>query len=236
VESYVYRNYNDERAREYAQHGFSRRLKTLERCIQNVFTILPLDRVDIPASDELTDVAINLQAFIFNMFGSIDNLAWIWVCETNLVTRDGSPIPKEWIGLGKKNILVRKSFSSEFRGYLGRSDEWFDHLEDFRHALAHRIPLYVPPYTVTESKRSDYQGLESRISDALHCGSLDECERLQAEQDTFKDFWPVMTHSFVEDAATVLFHPQLLADFNTIEGLGRKMLEELDRQTSLSAQ
>ena len=37
-----------------------------------------------------------------------------------------------------------------------------------------------------------------------------------------------LTH-IEEDARHVVFHAQLLADFNTIEELGRKMLEELDR-------
>jgi|TARA_Y100000294_G_scaffold10023_1_gene9432 hypothetical protein len=38
-----------------------------------------------------------------------------------------------------------------------------------------------------------------------------------------------MTHSFTENAKSVVIHSQLLADFNKIEELGRKMLEELDR-------
>ena len=38
-----------------------------------------------------------------------------------------------------------------------------------------------------------------------------------------------MTHSFTENANRIVFHPQLLADFNTIDELGRKMLEELSR-------
>ena len=54
-------------------------------------------------------------------------------------------------------------------------------------------------------------------------------ERLQAEQDSLMTFRPWMTHSFEEKAGVVHFHRQLLADFNTIDELGRKMLVELDR-------
>ncbi len=54
-------------------------------------------------------------------------------------------------------------------------------------------------------------------------------ERLSAEQKALAVFNPVMTHSFLEDADFVVFHPQLWTDFSTIEELGQRMLEELDR-------
>jgi hypothetical protein len=41
-------------------------------------------------------------------------------------------------------------------------------------------------------------------------------------------FSPVMTHSFGENTNHIVFHAQILADFNTVEELGRIMLEELD--------
>ena len=228
LEAYLKRNYNVARAREHAQHGFSRRLKTLARCIENTFEILPLDQVDLPTSEELSDVNINLQAFIFNVFGCVDTLAWIWVCEKGLTKDDGSPLPNGWVGLRKKNEFVRKSISPEFREYLIGLDKWFDHLSDFRHAVAHRIPLYVPPYVITPDKQAAYRELETRMSDALNRGALEDYDRLSADQDALGVFRPVMTHSFEEGVRPVVFHSQLLADFNTIEELGRKMLEELD--------
>ena len=229
LEAYLKRSYNDARAREHAQHGFSRRLKTLVRCIDNTFEILPPDRVDLPTSEELSDANINLQAFVFNVFGSVDNLAWIWVAEKKLTKDDGSPIPHEWVGLRKKNKLIRNSFSAEFQEHLKGLDKWFDHQENFRHALAHRIPLYVPPYVITEDKKAAYRDFEDRITVALNPGALEDYDRLSAEQDALGVFRPVMTHSFEEQAKPVDFHPQLLDDFNTIEELGRKMLEELNR-------
>ncbi len=208
---------------------FSRRLKTLVRCIENTFEILPLDQVDLPTSEELSDVNINLQAFIFNVFGCVDNLAWIWVCEKTLTKDNGSPIPKEWVGLRKKNKSVRDSFSPEFLEYLNGLDEWFAHLENFRDAVAHRIPLYIPPYIITEDNEAAYRDFDDRKSDAFNRGALEDYDRLSAEQDALGVFRPIMTHSLAENAKSVVFHAQLLADFNTIEELGRKMLEELDR-------
>ncbi len=227
--AYLKRSYNVAQAREHAHHGFSRRLKTLVRCIQNIFEILPPDRTDLPTSEELSDVNINLQASIFNVFGSVDNLAWIWAYEKGLTKADGSPIPNQWVGLRKKNELMRKSFSPEFLGYLNGLESWFDHLEDFRHAVAHRIPLYVPPYVIAPDKEAAYRDLEIRKSDAQNRGALEEYDGLSADQDALGVFRPIMTHSFEEGARPVVFHAQLLADFNTIEELGWKMLEELDR-------
>ena len=41
MQAYIMRTYNDARAKEFAVHGFSRGLKTLNRCIENVFEIYP---------------------------------------------------------------------------------------------------------------------------------------------------------------------------------------------------
>lgn len=229
LEAYLKRQYLVVRAREHAQHGFSRRLKSLVRCIDNIFEILPPNGVDLPTSEELSDANINLQAFVFNVFGSVDNLAWIWVYEKNIAKKDGSPIPNNWVGLRKKNKHVRASFSPEFLEYLNGLEEWFESQDNFRHALAHRIPLYVPPYVISEDKEAAYRDLEDRKTDALNRVALADYDRLSAEQDALGVFRPVMTHSFEEKAKSVVFHPQLLADFNTIEELGRKLLDELDR-------
>jgi hypothetical protein len=228
VWSYLSRNYRDSRAKEYAVHGFSRRLKTLARCIDNVFRILPPDRADLPSIDKLFDAMINIQAFVFNVFGSIDNLAWIWVQEKSVRKEDGSPIPNSWVGLSKDNTCVRSSLSTEFQEYLEGLDVWFDHLDNFRHALAHRIPLYIPPYSIPKDKEAVYRQLEDCIAEARKRVDFEECKRLKAKQEALATFVPEMRHSFEEESRPVSFHPQLLTDFLTIEKLAQKMLKELD--------
>ncbi len=68
--------FQNELAREYAQHGFARRVGTLRRCIQNIFRIIPPGTVKVPSRDRLYDGQIQVQSFIANVFGSVDNLAW----------------------------------------------------------------------------------------------------------------------------------------------------------------
>jgi hypothetical protein len=59
-------------------------------------------------------------------------------------------------------------------------------------------------------------------------GDVNEYERLGVEQKALELFRPWMMHSFHEEARPMVFHPQLLANFNTAEEMGRKILEHLD--------
>lgn len=225
---FTHRTYSNARAQEYGTQGFSRRLQTLRRCIKNVFTILPPDRTAKPTKDELSDATINIQAFVFNVFGSIDNLAWMWVLEKGLT------IDRFEIGLRPKNALLRRSFSIEFQHYLGKFDEWFGYLENFRHALAHRIPLYIPPYMVPKSAADKYKQLDLQMTEAFARLDFDAYERLSEEQERLGVFQPLFTHSYAEKSRSVAFHAQLLADFNTVVELGQNLLLELDRVQSIS--
>ena len=44
------------------------------------------------------DLTINLQSFMFNVFGCLDNLARIWVIERNVTNSDGSPLRDNQVG------------------------------------------------------------------------------------------------------------------------------------------
>jgi hypothetical protein len=125
VEKYFLLNLTTSRAKEFATEGFPRRLKIMVRCIDNVFGTLPPDRVALPSRDELSDATINIQSFLFNVFGSIDNLAWIWMCERGQKRADGTPIPDTHVGLGPNNSSVRATLSRDFQEYLAGLEKWF---------------------------------------------------------------------------------------------------------------
>lgn len=224
---YLTREYVSERGKEFGQHGFARRLQSLKRCIANVYTLLPPERQESPDSEVRHNVELQIQAFIFNAFGAADNLAWVWVSEKNITKNDGTPLPDGSIGIRKEK--VRASFTAEFQAHLQNYQPWFKYLEEFRHALAHRIPLYIPPYVVTYANEVAYREIETRKADAVYCKDFAERERLTIEQRQLTVFRPWMQHSFFEEARPVVFHSQLLADYNTIDELGRMLLDELDR-------
>jgi hypothetical protein len=186
--------YRDAKAREYAMHGFCRRISTLARCLRNVFTVMPLERADSPSSDERTDATINLQAFLFNAFGCLDNLAHILICEKQLVRADGKLFPPSRIGLGPDKTEFRAALSPDLSGYLATLDDWFEYLKDFRHALAHRIPIYIPPYIVTSATRCKYERLGGQKAEAFIASNIELAARLDEEQDALGSFEPIMTH------------------------------------------
>jgi hypothetical protein len=203
-------------------------LKTLARCIERVFAIIPPEQRQPPERDSRSDAEVYIQASVFSTFAAADNLAWIWVAERNVVQANGNPLPEQWVGLRRANRVVRESMPAVLREYLVSLDGWFDELEGYRHGLAHRVPLYIPPYIVTFANAERYRALEDGKMRALARGDVDEHERLRAEQAELEVFRAWMMHSFHEEARPLVFHPQLLANFNTIEEMGRKLLEHLD--------
>lgn len=227
AEIFLGRQYISETAKEYARHGVARRVFTLARCISQIFTHIPPELEDVPPRDLRTDATIFTQAFVFNAFGTIDNLAFVWVNEKNVLGRNGRPLPNGRIGLTADKEQVRQSFSMAMQAYLQQRDSWFSYLENFRHSLGHRIPLYIPPHVVDPADVAQYQTLEASMNEALQNSDLGEYERLKAEQIRLARFRPWMKHSLTDATPPVLFHPQVLADFATIEEICMKIGDEL---------
>jgi hypothetical protein len=141
---YVMLPLKDATAREYATQGFPRRLGVMAHCIHNVFRSLPPEKEEVPSKTQLFDATVNIQAFLVNAFGCIDNLARIWIHEKPVMTARGKPLPKGEIGLAVHHTRVRTSLSQSFQDYLKTLDEWLTFMANFRHALAHRTFLRTP--------------------------------------------------------------------------------------------
>lgn len=162
-------------AEEYAKHGFCRRLNILYRCVTNIFEIYPPKKEPKIAYDIRTDVNINLHAFIINVYGSLDNLAWILVKEKDIRNKKTgkSLCPKE-IGFpfdSTKYKPIWESFSHQLQDYLSTKKEWFSYIEGFRHSLAHRVPLYVPEELTYEDNTKRYEFVQI-AQDALILGTV----------------------------------------------------------------
>lgn len=225
--------YQDAKAREYAIQGFCRRVSTLARCLHNVFTAMPPGQNVKPSNDERTDVTINLQAFLFNTFGSLDNLAHILVNEKHLVRSDGKVFLTGQIGLGPDNTKFRRVLSPQLSSYLTTLDDWFGYLRNYRHALAHRIPIYIPPYIVTCTTRCDYERLGMERAKALIAGDIKLAAQLDDAQDALGQFEPIMMHSVSESPGSIAFHREMLVDFHTIEEIAQEVLTDLRRDDQL---
>jgi hypothetical protein len=219
-----YIRFKSDKAAEYLQHGFGRRMGTLVRCIENVFALIPMDTERVPEKNVLTDAQINIQSFFANVYGCVDNLAWVWVYEKGLEGK----IQRNRVGLRAKHTEVRSALSGAFQEYLVKLDPWLDYVIEYRDALAHRIPLYVPPGGVKIANADAYNDLEQKIQHALYVAEDGNAyEYLKAEQKKLLVFQPLITHSVVETTANFAFHVQMVVDFVTIDELGYKMLDEL---------
>ncbi len=218
--------FSNAKATEYARHGFSRRMQTLNRCIQNLFRVVPAGTVRVPRKDRLQDATINLQAFYANAYGCVDNLAWIWVHERGLEKK----LRRNEVGLQKQNAKVRESFSPELQNFLQTRDGWLNYLAEFRHALGHRIPPYIPPGSVRPKDVDVYNDLQRRMNEAVTRFDSIGYDDLLEEQMRLYVFQPLTTHSLNEATGTIRFHLQILVDFLTVEELAIKMLRELRKR------
>lgn len=227
-EDLIVRKYRTARGQEFAVHGYCRRLHTLALTTRHVFEMLPPDVDGVPDKGVLDDVTIQVQAFVFNVFGAIDNLAWAWFYERAPVREDGKDVPAKWIGLSPDNTFLVATLSMPFQDRIAELKEWFRVIEGYRHGLAHRIPLYIPPYSVPEDKEAEYKELGAKVLDAMARHEWDEMEKHEADQLAMHVFHPQIMHSFEEGARTISFHPQMLADFGLVEDLGHRMLDELN--------
>ncbi|MYB34611.1 MAG: hypothetical protein F4X92_05730 [Gammaproteobacteria bacterium] len=102
IEKYCSKDFQNEKAREFARHGFGRRLTLMQQCIDRTFKMLPPDFHNLPGNGLLRDMTIQLHAYKINAFGSLDNLAHVWVYERN-VKKDGDWLPSQRIRFGNSN-------------------------------------------------------------------------------------------------------------------------------------
>ena len=227
--AYMLRQYRTDRSMEHSRHGFCRRLQTMAHCIQHVFMRLAPETDNVPEPEAVLDATVYLQAFVFHTFGSIDNLAHIWVLEKDVRQANGQALPRTKVGFGKKCTRVRHSLPEEFRQFLTGIRSWQDYLTEFRDALSHRVPLYIPPHFVAPDKVQEYKLIEARMHRLMDLPDYPDIPLLDEESSNPSVFFvPVTTHSFEDQAPFVFFHLQMLSDFNMIEDMAWRMSHALD--------
>jgi hypothetical protein len=169
-----------------------------------------------------------LQSYFMNVQGCLDNLAWIWVYETNQKGPDGQELKRSWVGLGEDHRYLMRTFSIEFRKHIRRLKEWFSHVAKFRDSTAHRIPLYVPPYIIEKRDTAEYQRLWQEAIAAYQRGDKAAYDKHRADQDALGKYRPWMSHSPTESSPTCVFHKQILQDFVTLDEITDELFKEIE--------
>jgi len=209
------------RVLEYLKYGAGRRVSVLWHAIQNVFRLFPLNTVKPLPNDDLVEAQINLHAFVVNVWGVFDNFAWAFIFRHNLESRFKD---RRKVGLFKAEI--KQLLPPELSAYLStpKMREWHEqYLTNFRDALAHRIPLYIPPAIWSRDEGERYRQLDGSIRKAILSRDFDDVDALRKEQDSLGKPCGYFLHSFTDDITktAVELHPQMIADSLTIIEFGK---------------
>jgi hypothetical protein len=204
----------NERAREFVAQGVCRRLHIIQGCIRNIFTIFPVERTELLDGDELADLEINLHAFLINIHGVPDNLAWAYLLERGIHQL------KPWqIGLFNKD--TKPHLPAAVLAYVNSDGniKWHgDYAKNYRDALAHRIPPYVARSVLTPEQVEKYRGLGEQIDVAAQAGEVERALALVEEQEACGSICLAFSHSFLDEKACdpIILHGQLLVDARTV--------------------
>ena len=96
-----------------------------------------------------------------------------------------------------------------------------------RDALAHRIPLYIPPAQMTSEEVQRYNELENEKAQCISAQDWGRVEEIWTEQSEIGIPCFTFLHAFTEDepSNSVMLHPQLLSDAGLIAEFGLLFLE-----------
>lgn len=209
---------------EHMLHGAGRRIMVLRRTVENIYDLFPPSTSEPLPRDTLSDVQINLHAFVMNLYGVFENWAWAFCYRHDLQTEI-----KDKRQIGMFSTTMKPYLPKEIREYL-ESDvitNWQrDYLKNYRDALAHRIPLYIPPAYFTPEETERYSLLEAEELSSLRTGNLKRFEAICVEKSAIGCASLVFLHSFSESGKSreLWLHPQVLSDSNTVVEFGTKFL------------
>ncbi|MCW5648825.1 MAG: hypothetical protein KIS62_03680 [Ramlibacter sp.] len=215
---------NDSPAREHLLHGAGRRLSVLKRSLQRIFETFPPD-IERPLERELlADVQICLHAFVINLYGIFDNWAWAFVHRHGIQAQIGS---RQGVSLFKAS--TQRYLAPQLREYLTNDlIRWHnEYLKNYRDALAHRIPLYIPPVTYTPEEGERYNALESEKIEKITAHDFARVDQIWVEQTALGRPCLEFLHSYAEEGALkpVPLHSQVISDAMTVVEFGTLYLE-----------
>ena len=193
----------------YMRHGVSRRLGLIRKSASNIFDLFPPSRTKPLSRESLEDITINLHAFVLHVNALQDNLAWAYQLEF------GMGLPRMHVSLFRDELMLR--LPQPVQEYLtgsGIADWHKEYSTDFRDALAHRIPLYVPPSQLTAEEIKRSNELQTIFNDRVTAHDWDGVEAAQAEMNALGQACPQFLHC-VTTSKPVILHPQILADART---------------------
>ena len=148
------------RSIEHLSQGAGRRVGILAHCLTTIFEKFPPGSAAPLERPVLYDVQVAHHAFVVNLYGFFENLAWAFILRHALETKVGG---RKNIGLFLKS--TQRLLPVPIRDYLASPTmvAWHnDYLKNYRDALAHRVPLYIPPSAISDTDVAELMSLRER--------------------------------------------------------------------------
>lgn len=207
-------------ARTQLTQGVGRRLAVLKNAVATIFGLFSPLQVPPLKHEVLTDVQINLHAFVINLSGVFDNWASAFLLRHGLIARVG-----HYRDIGMFKAKTQALLPTPLREYVTSESiaKWHkEYLTGYRDALAHRIPLYIPPAVWKPTDAETYNALEEQKQRLLSEQQWEQLDKLWAEQDALGEpcFYFMHEFSAATSARPVMLHPQLISDGMTVVEFG----------------
>ena len=133
------------------------------------------------------------------------------------------------IGFFEKEFVDK--LNEELKDYFTNEKiiNWYkDYAVNYRDALAHRIPPYVPTAELTAEDSKQYNEIYEKMAKELLKGRSDKITYYINRLEELGKANPIFIHSFTEKAKPLALHPQLLADFLTVEEMVNIVIKNID--------
>ena len=213
------------RAEQFLREGFVRRLSYLEHAMFRLADIYPPNLVKA-SRDTVRDAELLVQSFVMNVFGAIDNLAWVWVLERGVTRPDGQELSRtEVVFYGPRARTLLASLTPALGAVINDSGEWFKALRTYRDGVAHQIPIYIPRLLNNdEAEKSARLGVA--IDEAITARNLRLMSELLDERNHLGHYGAFMALN--GEQLPMMLHPQMVCDLATVVNLGETLFSELN--------
>ena len=222
--------FKNEKALEHATRGLCHRLNIARACAMNVFDAYRPDRKGLPSTKEVIEMTINFQSFVFNIYGCLDNLAWIWASESGFQHKNVFEIQ---FSSEKNKSGLLNTLSQDFQKYWKSISDKLKHLKELRDALAHRIPLSVPPYVALPEKMQECAPLEDELQQANLRGDVDRHKEINKKLEELTFFEPICMHSPMESSSAYCLWMECIGGLGLITDICEKLIPEIKQKTSV---
>ncbi len=225
--SYPFQNL---RAEQFSREGFVRRLNYLDHAMYRLADIYPPNLIKA-SRGTVRDAELLVQSFVMNVFGAIDNLAWVWVLERGIKRPDGKELRRtEVVFDGPQACTLVESLTPALHTVICEGGEWFKALRTYRDGVAHQIPIYIPRL-LNEDEAQKATNLSIAINEAVAARSHKLVHDLLDERSSLGDYGAFMALN--GEQSPMMLHPQMVCDLATVVNLGETLFAELN--TSVEA-